>query len=1010
MSSSIGRRSFLKASGLGLMGLLLSKGGEAEGTPIIDSPLEQLKQFYPREFIEKFRKYRRGKRIPTICNYCAVGCGMIGVVSEGGELIELEGDPYHPINEGALCSKGAATIQLIRNPRRVLYPMKRSKPKGADDPGWVRISWDEAYQAIVENIMRIWRRDVEPRIRKPDGYYLIGRESPFSWLGSSYHSNEENYLFKKFMSLLGSMNVDHTARICHSTTVAAFASTFGFGAMTNHWTDLINSRRILIIGANPAEQHPVAIKWINRARDRGAKVIHLDPRYNRTSSIADIFANFRPGSEIPIYLGIARYVVFEKPERVDWEFLEKRTNAPYDLEAILADEEVKPEDKLPDWRTNPRSVWSHLVRVIERYTPEEVSRITGIPVEKFRKIAETFTEEKPGTIVYSMGSTQHHNGTQNMRGMAVLQLILGNIGKPGGGINAERGISNVQGSTDMNVMSHILMGYRTTPRNLDDVRRYQKWKNSDPLRRGGVPGGVTYKPRDRVEERWDLRHFPTWNALEYHWGIYIGTWPGKDPDNEPVVCDLPIGKGYTMVPMHKAMKEGKIKFAFYNAANHAGSLAFASEKREGLMNLEFFVVQDLFESEAAHYADILLPGTATVAEKEGSVTNSGRWIQWRWKIVDPPGEAVPEYEVVTKIFRMLRRAGLKLPSEKFEEDNNVEIKRVIGGVEVDNNPDEHWPSTFGDTPKALYKEIGAKQGIIKVGNAVLPQAPANILYRGQWDPELRPDLDGILAMRRDKRPVSSYDAEYYQFKNWAYSWMDNQRILYDLEEDPPGLKTFFNWWATNRKSFLGLDVASLWSRPLYRPGKVENDIKRGVFPAGMEDRHPEYLGFPVHNEPVEYPDPDLVKEYPPIWDDRYPVVKGDVDEYPAVLTTFRLSEHMHVGQHTRNLPWLAELFPELFIEISPEYADELGIKSGDEVIVKTARKPDGIRVKAIVTKRIRSLNINGRKIHIVALPWHWGFKGLVKGPIVNDLTIDAGDSFTEMPETKVCLCRVEPAS
>lgn len=344
-----------------------------------------------------------------------------------------------------------------------------------------------------------------------------------------------------------------------------------------------------------------------------------------------MFANFRPGSEIAIYLGIARYVVFEKPDRVAWDFLEQRTTAPYDLSKILANEEVKPENTLSDWRTNPNSIWQAFIKTLEPYTPEEVSNITGIPVEKFKHIADVFTQEKPGKIIYSMGTTQHHNGTQNIRAMALLQLILGNIGVPGGGVDAERGISNVQGATDMNVIADNLMGYRIYPRSVDDVRKYQKWKNSDPEKRGGVLGGKTFTPANEAENRLlAVRTFPTWNAIEYHWGIYIGTWPGIDPDNEPVVCDLPIGAGNRMIEIHRAILDGKIKMLFYVAANHGGSLANAGLAREALKSVDFMVCQELFESESAHYADVLLPGTVRAGERSGSVTNSGRWIQWGW--------------------------------------------------------------------------------------------------------------------------------------------------------------------------------------------------------------------------------------------------------------------------------------------------------------------------------------------------------------------------------------------
>ena len=227
--------------------------------------------------------------------------------------------------------------------------------------------------------------------------------------------------------------------------------------------------------------------------------------------------------------------------------------------------------------------------------------------------------------------------------------------------------------------------------------------------------------------------------------------------------------------------------------------------------------------------------------------------------------------------------------------------------------------------------------------------------------------------------------------------MLNQRVLYNINEDPAGLKTFFVWWAHSDSVWLedSLDKAAIWSRPLYNSEK--------------EDWNPLKHGFPLHNEPVESPDAELANEYPTMWDDRFEVTKGDSTDYPYVLTTFRLTEHMQAGALTRNLPWLIEAQPEVFIEMSRDLASELDVESGGYVLVKTARAPEGVRVKAIVTERIQPITVNGKTVHEVAMPWHWGFKGLSTGPSANLLTIDATDVSANIPETKVCLCKVEKA-
>ncbi len=1013
--NKINRRDFLKIGGaVTITTLALGAIPEVQGSSITILPQRG-----------RMQNYKIGKKTPSICPYCAGGCGLLVTTLEGssvdmkegdiyakflerdlstrGKIIEIEGDPYHPINQGALCSKPSALIQAVNSPRRILYPMKRTNPKKGEneDPKWVRISWDEAYSIIAEKIKdalaTVPYKRKNPKTGKDD-YYYVGRDSPIAWLGSSYWNNEECYLARKLISLLGSNNVEHQARKCHASTVVALANTFGFGAMTNHIVDAKNSKCFLIM-SNPAESHTMEFKWVTEAIEKNnAIVINLDPRYNRTSSKAHIYARYRSGSEAAIYLGLIRYLLYEKPERIDREFIEKRTNAPYDLQGNLVGLD------------HPNSIFNRLKALVAKYTPEEVSRISGIPVDKFKLIADTFTDPKnrPCNIYYAMGTTQHTNATQAIRAQAILQLLLGNIGVPGGGINALRGISNVQGSTDMNLLMHVIMGYRAPPRDETEIRRYQKWKNYDPVKRGGCYDPNAKKANDddpsynKIEQRYYNRHFPTWNALEYHWGIYIGTWPGIDPDNEPVICDLPVGFGNPIVKLFRKILAGEIKVLICNGENPAVSMPNAGLVRKALSSPDLFlVVNELFETETAWYADIVLPGTFQV-ERSGSITNTGRWIQWRWKAADPPGECKPELEYLTELYErirfVLKKAGIKLPSEKFGEENGVVVKRTIGGVDLPVNPELAWPSRFGRDPESIYKEIGAKS--IKVGNTTLFQSAANVLYRNSYDPEARPDIDGIMPKRRDIRPVDEQDAKYGYFKNWAWSWMDNQRILYNINESNPGVKTFFVWFAMNENVWLGLDKAAIWSSQLYNPK--------------LPPTNPLHHGLPLHNEPAESPDSELAKEYPTMWGDYYtyyePVAIGKSEEYPHVLTTFRLAEHMQAGGLTRNQPWLIECHPEMFVEISPALAKEIGVKSGDYVIVKTARNPKGEKMKCIVTERLQPLTINGKIIHEVAMPWHWGFKGLSTGVSANVLVIDAVDVSAHIPEYKACLCKVEKAS
>ena len=926
------------------------------------------RSFSPTVGEQKIKSYTKGRRFPSICVYCAGGCGVV-LTSVNGQVIEAEGDPQHPINRGSTCSKLAAYIQLVNSERRLTRPMMRTNPnKGVnEDPGWVYITWEQAMEIISKKVVEAaitqsYVFDEAIGDKTVQNYYKLGKDSPVMWHGSSYWSNEECYLAKKMTSTMGSLNVEHQARKCHASTVVALANTFGFGAMTNHIIDAKNSKSFLIV-SNPVESHTMEFKWVMVAKDNGAVVINLDPRFNRTTSKADIYAKYRSGAEAALFLGLNYILLYEMPQYIDTKFLEARTNAPHDLSGT----------QLTDWMTNPSSIFSQFKALIAKYKPEEVERIAGISAEKLREVATAFFSNKPGNIYYAMGTTQHTNAVQAIRAQAVLQLLLGNMGVPGGGVNALRGISNVQGSTDMNVLNHVIMAYRAPPRNLADVRRFQKWKNTDPATRpGGVADGVKYTPASKIEERFDDRHFPTWKQLEYNWGLKVGTYPGLDPDNEPVVCDLPIGTGNATQQLFRAILDGKIKVAIIVGENNAVSNANSNMIRQALSKPGLFVVvNEIFETETVHFADIVLPGT-TRAERSGSVTNTGRWVQWHYKAAEPPGECRDELSFVTQLFKMIRSKGFKTPSE-------------LSPYEMKGNPDLTWPTPWkaelGETPEAVYKELGH------------PTLWAHALYRTSWDGTLRPDLGGVLAKRRDPTPISAQDEQYGYYKNWAWSWMLNQRVLYNINEDAAGVKTFFVWWAHNKDVWLGLDRAAIWSNPL--------------LDATKPDWNPLHWGMPLHNEPLESPDEELASQYPTMWDNRYKVDVGKPVDYPYVMTTFRLAEHMQAGAMTRNLPWLVEAQPEMFAEISTQLAAQIGVNIGDYIRVKTARNSNGIRVKANVTNRLLPIRVNGKDVHVVALPWHWGFKGLSTGPSANELTIDSVDVSANIPEFKTCLCNVE---
>ena len=463
-------------------------------------------------------KLRNVKEVTNICCYCSGGCGTI-CSSRDGELINLEGDPDHPVNLGGLCPKGAAMWGLRNvvtadrktklHPDRPLYPMVRRPGKKE----WERLSWDEAVNEIARHIKTT--RDTT-FVEKEDGI-TVNRCDGISSFGAAQLNNEEGWLVQKFARSMGILSIDNQTRVCHSSTVAGLAPSFGRGSMTSHWCDFANSDVIMSIGSNNVENHPLSSRWVERAQDKGAKWIVVDPRYSRSAAQADIYARIRPGTDIAFYGGLIRYIIENKLYqkeyilhytnaacilRPDFKFNEETglfsgwdpETKRYDNETWGYDVDKKvgwdttpgsafswvndpnvPKFKTPDLKvlkrdmtlTDPNCVLNVMRRHYSRYTPEMVHRVTGMDMDVMKKVWDTFAStgrpDKAGSILYALGQTQHSYGSQNCRAMCVVQLLLGNIGIAGGGINALRGEPNVQGSTDVGASSHQAPGYLAWP-------------------------------------------------------------------------------------------------------------------------------------------------------------------------------------------------------------------------------------------------------------------------------------------------------------------------------------------------------------------------------------------------------------------------------------------------------------------------------------------------------------------------------------------------------------------
>jgi formate dehydrogenase major subunit len=806
------------------------------------------------------------------------------------------------------------------------------------------------------------------------------------------------------------------------------AETFGRGAMTNHWNDIANADVMIAIGSNPAENHPAAFGHIMEALARGAKLISIDPRFTRTSAKADIYCPLRSGTDIAFINGMIKYVLDDieaNPGNYNLTYIAEYTNAahlinpdyqgPAELDGIFSgySEEKRSYDK-STWQyqvdengvpkrdktlKDPNCVFQILKKHMARYTPEMVSKITGCPEDTFLVATQAYAASgavgKAGTIMYAMGTTQHTYGTQNIRAYGILQLLLGNVGVAGGGINAMRGESNVQGSTDHCLLSHILPGYLGVPKQNDSTL-------DDYLKR------VTPTTNDPNSANW-------WSNYPKYIVSLLKAWYGSNAnaDNEFGFHYLPkadSGTNYTHIGLFEAMDKGIIKGLMCWGQNPAVGGPNANMERRAMDKLDWMLVADIWHTETANHwkrpgvnpADIqtevfLLPAVGSF-EKEGSVTNSGRWSQWRYKAVDGPGEAMDDLWMLDQIARKL----MKLYAE--EGGPAAECVSKLWWDYGQPHPDVH----------AVAKEIN---GYDLTNGKLLPSfgklqadgttSSGNWLYCASYTE------DGNMAARRDPDP-GPFNVGLYP--KWAWCWPVNRRIIYnrasvDLDGIPWDKEHPVIWWQyEGAEKWVGDVPDGGWA-----PINVDPESTKWPFimkPEGFA----RVFGFgradgplPEHYEPWESPVDNAMsgQQNNPTITIWRPDEQGDRSKYPIVCSTYRLSEHWQGGQMTRNMPWVIEAQPEPFCEMSEELAAEKGIANGDRVIVESARGQ--VNVVALVTKRFKPFKMNGSLVHQVGVIWHWGFIGLSKGDSANVLTPHVGDPNTTIPEYKAFLVDVRKA-
>jgi formate dehydrogenase major subunit len=829
--------------------------------------------------------------------------------------------------------------------------------------------------------------------------------------------------------------------------VPGLGTTLGRGGATMAQQDLANADAILIMGSSMAENHPVGFQWVIEAREKNdAKVIHVDPRFTRTSAMADYWLPLRAGSDL-IFLGaMIRYVLEE--ERYFRDYVVHYTNASVLLREDFQDTEeldgvfspaetwkyagsdetgafdsghrgegqgtprANAHPQRDDTLQHPRCVFQVLKRHFARYTPELVERACGIPKEKFLEIVDVYTRasgpEKTGAICYAVGWTQHSTGVQVIRAAAILQLLLGNIGRPGGGIMALRGHASIQGSTDIPTLYDVLPGYLPMPTSSEHDL-------------------AAYLEKHKAAKGW-------WHNIDRYLVSLLKAYYGESAtrDNDFGFNLLPRLTGdHSYFGYWLDMADGKLEGLLVMGQNPAVGSPNAKLERAALGKLQWLVVRDLVENETSNFweespetidTEVFFFPAASHVEKDGTFTNTQRLLQWREKAVEPPGEARSELQFLVALGRKLkamatdapRDAALRALTWNYRDEDAEEVLREIHGgrvkgvmpSEVEASPDSRDPSTSLGMTVRHFGEL-KNDGSTFCGCWI---------YSGVFDGENK-------ANARNPRGRYAH--------GWGYAWPLDRRILYNRASADPSGKPWSErkalvWWDEEKREWVGHDVADFTrgKAPDYKPSQDEggDEAIAGDAPFIM---HPDGLGWlwvpsglkdgplPTHYEPLEsnVRNPLYAQQTNPAanWmereDNQY--ASSPDERFPHVLTTYRLTEHHTAGSMSRTLSHLAELQPELFAEISPELAREAGVANGEMVRVTTMR--GSIRARALVTTRMPSLDIDGKRVHQVGMPYHWGSKGLVTGDVVNDLLAISEEPNVKIFESKGLSCRLERA-
>jgi formate dehydrogenase major subunit len=908
----------------------------------------------------------------TVCTHCSVGCAIDAVV-ENGVWTRQEPVFDSPINLGAHCAKGAAIREHGHGEFRLKYPMKLVNGK------YEKISWDQALDEITAKMKSL------KKTSGPDSLFFIG---------SSKYNNEQAYLLRKFVSFFGTNNTDHQARICHSTTVAGVANTWGYGAMTNSYNDMQNSKAAIYIGSNAAEAHPVSVLHMLHAKESGCKMIVVDPRYTRTAAKADQYVRIRSGTDIPFLFGVL-YHIFKN----GWE------DKKYINDRVYGMEEVKKD-------------------VLEKWTPAKVEEACGVPEAQMYQVAKTLHENRPGTIVWCMGQTQHTIGNAMVRASCILQLALGNIGKSGGGANIFRGHDNVQGATDVGPNPDSLPGYYGLAAG--------SWKHF-----AGVWG---------VDYEWIKAQYAP-NMMEKS-GTTVSRWVDAVLEKNDLID-----------------QDNNVKGVFF--WGHApNSQTRGLDMKKAMDKLELLVVVDPYPSATAAMAAMQVEGAqvnkdravyllpaATQFETSGSATASNRSVQWREKVIDPLFESVPDHVIMqamadklgfgnelSKNYKMLKS---KFAGKEWKEPEVESILREINKTVWTIGYSGHSPERLKAHMRMMHvfdvKTLKSKGGKDPVTGYDTTGDYFGLPWPCYGTPEMKhpgsPNLydtskhvmDGggnfraNFGVERDGKTLLAENGSYSKGADIKTGYPEFDHVLVKK----------LGWWDELTDAEKKAAEGKNWKTDV-SGGLIRVIMKNhGCHPFGNAKARAVVWNFPdpvpQHREPLYGTRPDLVAKYPThddkkaFW--RLPTLYKSIqqknvedklhEKFPIILTSGRLVEYEGGGEETRSNPWLAELQQDNFVEINPAAANKRGIRNGEYVWVKS---PTGakIKVKALVTERVGP--------DTAFIPFHFsgwwqgkdmldsypkGAAPIVRGEAVNTATTYGYDSVTMMQETKTTICQIE---